>query len=67
MSMLLKIDKEGRVTIPKDIREFFGLKAGDDVLATETSEGLVLNLRPTGDARTRHESLAEEMRKDWGL
>ncbi len=42
--MKLKIDKAGRVILPKPMRDRFGLRAGSDLEIRETSEGIVLKL-----------------------
>jgi AbrB family looped-hinge helix DNA binding protein len=40
--MTLKIDKAGRIVLPKPVRERFGLKAGMDLEVTEGVEGVLL-------------------------
>ena len=40
--MTLKIDKAGRVILPKPIRDRFGLRAGSDLEVKETPEGVLL-------------------------
>ena len=40
--MTLKIDKAGRVVLPKPVRDRLGLKAGTDLEVEETAEGVVL-------------------------
>jgi AbrB family looped-hinge helix DNA binding protein len=40
--MTLKIDKAGRVILPKPVRDRLGLREGSDLEITETPEGLVL-------------------------
>jgi AbrB family looped-hinge helix DNA binding protein len=40
--MMLKIDKAGRVILPKPIRDRLGLRAGNDLEIEETAEGIVL-------------------------
>lgn len=40
--MLLKIDKAGRVILPKPIRDRLGLHAGSDLEIQETAEGVML-------------------------
>lgn len=40
--MTLKIDKAGRVVLPKPVRDRFGLKAGTELEMQETAEGVVL-------------------------
>jgi AbrB family looped-hinge helix DNA binding protein len=38
----LKMDKAGRVILPKPVRNRLGLKAGSDLEIEETAEGIVL-------------------------
>lgn len=48
--MNLKMDKAGRVVLPKPVRERLGLRAGMDLEVSEGPEGLVLrpiNRRPS--------------------
>ena len=40
--MTLKIDKAGRVVLPKPVRDRFGLRAGSDLEVQEIAEGVVL-------------------------
>ena len=40
--MTLKIDKAGRVILPKPVRERLGLRADSDIEAQETAEGVTL-------------------------
>ena len=40
--MTLKMDKAGRVILPKPVRDRLGLHAGSDFEIQETSEGIVL-------------------------
>ena len=40
--MTLKIDKAGRVILPKPVRDRFGLRAGSDLEVKETAEGVLL-------------------------
>jgi AbrB family looped-hinge helix DNA binding protein len=40
--MTLKMDKAGRVILPKPVRDRFGLHAGSDLEIRETPEGIVL-------------------------
>ena len=44
--MTLRIDKAGRIALPKLIRERLGLKAGMDLELTEGAEGLMLKPVP---------------------
>ena len=40
--MTLKMDKAGRVILPKPVREQLGLHAGSDLEIQETPEGIIL-------------------------
>jgi AbrB family looped-hinge helix DNA binding protein len=40
--MTLKVDKAGRLVLPKPIRDRLGLHAGSDLELEETAEGVVL-------------------------
>ena len=40
--MTLRIDKAGRIVLPKPVRDRLGLKAGMDLELTESAEGLML-------------------------
>lgn len=40
--MTQKIDKAGRVILPKPVRDRLGLQEGNDLEITETPEGIVL-------------------------
>jgi AbrB family looped-hinge helix DNA binding protein len=42
--MNLKIDKEGRVLLPKPVRDRLGLRAGSELEIRETPEGVLLRL-----------------------
>jgi AbrB family looped-hinge helix DNA binding protein len=44
--MTLKVDKAGRVILPKPLRDRLGLHAGSDLEIQEIPEGVVL--KPTG-------------------
>ena len=41
--MTLKIDKAGRLILPKPVRDRWGLHEGSDLEITETPEGVMLN------------------------
>jgi len=50
--MNIRIDRAGRIVLPKPVRDRFGLKAGADLELQESAEGLLL--RPV----SKHPSLA---------
>jgi AbrB family looped-hinge helix DNA binding protein len=54
--MTVKIDKAGRVVLPKPVRDRLGLQAGSDLEMQETADGLVL--KPAG----RRQSLVRKGR-----
>lgn len=74
--MTVNIDKAGRVTIPKPVRDQYGLKPGDAVELVEASDGILI--RSVSQSKTSpgsgpraskplEESAADQMRKAWGL
>ena len=42
IGMRKKVDNLGRVTIPKEYRDFYNLNATDEVCLVETTEGLLI-------------------------
>src|ERR1700689_1104220 len=52
--MKLRVDKSGRVVLPKPLRQRLGLRSGAILEATEAADGLLL--RPI----TQHPSLVEQ-------
>jgi AbrB family looped-hinge helix DNA binding protein len=42
IGMTLKMDKAGRVILPKPVRDRLGLHAGSDIEIEETADGVVL-------------------------
>jgi len=45
LSYQSKITSKGQVTIPKDLRDRFGLKEGEEVLMVPENEGILLKHR----------------------
>ncbi len=45
MSYQSKMTSKGQVTIPKDLRDRFGLKEGEEVLMVPENEGILLKHR----------------------
>lgn len=41
--MTVKIDKAGRVTLPKPVRDRLGIRAGSDLAIREIPEGILLS------------------------
>ncbi|MFZ1890104.1 MAG: AbrB/MazE/SpoVT family DNA-binding domain-containing protein [Candidatus Binataceae bacterium] len=56
-TMKLKIDKAGRVVIPKSLRERFGFKHGVGVEAYEEGNGLILKAASAGPSMVREKGL----------
>jgi AbrB family looped-hinge helix DNA binding protein len=54
--MTLRIDKAGRIVVPKPLRERLGLRAGMEIEIAESAEGLML--KPV----TKRPSLVQEGR-----
>lgn len=46
-----KITRKGQVTIPKELREEFGLEEGDEVVWTHTDAGIVIRKANRASAR----------------
>ena len=42
VGMIRRVDNLGRVTIPKEYRDFYNLNKADEVCIVETTEGLLL-------------------------
>ena len=42
---LVRIEEEGRLTLPVEVRERFAFKTGDVVAVTETDEGVMITSR----------------------
>jgi antitoxin PrlF len=40
---LVRVQEKGQVTLPSDLRKKLGLKKGDIVLITETSDGILIS------------------------
>lgn len=47
MTKVLSIDGRGTLTLPKELRERLGLKAGGKVVAEETDDGILLHADAT--------------------
>ena len=46
-----KISKKGQVTIPKDIREKLGLKAGDKIMFELIAQGILMRKMEESDSK----------------
>lgn len=45
MSETTRVTEKGQATIPKELREKYGLEPGDDVIWIDTDEGIVVKKR----------------------
>ena len=61
--MTLKIDKAGRVVLPKPVRDRLGLRAGSDLEIEETPEGIVLKLAERRPSMVKKQGLWVHMSK----
>ena len=66
------VTKKYQVTIPKEVREALGIKAGDEVVFVRTREGYVIKslddfLREMAEITKDIEETIEESRKGIGL
>jgi AbrB family looped-hinge helix DNA binding protein len=55
--MTLRIDKAGRVILPKPVRDRLGLHAGSDLEMQETSDGVILKAVENRPAMTKRDGL----------
>jgi len=55
--MTLRIDKAGRVILPKPVRDRLGLHAGSDLEMQETQDGVVLKAVENRAAMTKRDGL----------
>jgi len=71
MSKSTRVTEKGQATIPKDIREKYGLDPGDEVVWMDTNEGIVVKKRtrtggrgmlvPDDTSEEKREEIAEEL------
>lgn len=50
--MEARLDRFGRIVLPKDVRDDFALEPGDVLLVRETSEGILLTPERNADSGT---------------
>lgn len=53
-----RVTTKGQVTIPKDIRERFGIKPGDEVVFEETEDGVVIQKKVDEDRFRKWQGVA---------
>jgi len=46
MQSVVKVTRRGQTTIPKEFREKFGIKEGDELMVESTGEGLLFRVIP---------------------
>lgn len=61
-----RITRKGQVTIPKELREEFGLKVGDELLWEKTEDGIRVRkaTRSTGRGMLVDDDVSEETREE---
>ena len=55
--MTLRIDKAGRVILPKSLRDRLGLREGSDLEIIETTEGVMLKPTQLGPSMVKKQGL----------
>lgn len=73
MSKSTRITKKGQATIPKELRDKYGLEPGDEVVWVDTDDGIVIKKRtdtggrgllvPDETSKAKREEVADELRK----
>ncbi|WP_336022307.1 AbrB/MazE/SpoVT family DNA-binding domain-containing protein [Halobellus salinisoli] len=73
MSKSTRVTEKGQATIPKELREKYGLKPGDQVVWMDTDEGIVVKKRtrtggrgmllPEDTPEEKRQEIAEELGK----
>ncbi|MFC6874540.1 AbrB/MazE/SpoVT family DNA-binding domain-containing protein [Halobellus marinus] len=71
MSESTRVTEKGQATIPKGLREKYGLEPGDEVIWIDTDEGIVVKKRtrssgrgmlvPDDTSREKREAIADEL------
>ena len=66
MSQATRVTEKGQATIPKELREKYGLEPGDEVLWIDTDEGIVVKkrTRTSGRGLLVPDDLTEDERED---
>lgn len=47
MTKVININERGTLTLPKELRQFIGLKGGGQVVAEETADGILIRAGAT--------------------
>ncbi|PSQ18750.1 AbrB family transcriptional regulator [Halobacteriales archaeon QS_8_69_26] len=72
MSETTRVTEKGQATIPKELREKYGIESGDEVVWEETDDGIVLRkkhdsargaLVPDGTPPEKREEVARELER----
>ena len=71
MNKSTRVTEKGQATIPKELREKYGLEPGDEVIWMDTDEGIVVKKRtrtrgrgmlvPDDTSEEKREEIAEEL------
>jgi len=66
MSESTRVTKKGQATIPKDLREKYGLEPGDEVVWIDTDDGIVVKKRTRTGGRGMlvPDDVSEEKREE---
>lgn len=65
MSKATRVTEKGQATIPKELREKYGLEPGDEVVWLDTDEGIVVKkrTRTSGRGLLAPDDISEEERE----
>lgn len=64
MSRIISINEQGTITLPQDLIEKYGLKAGGQIVVEESEAGLILRLRAKFPVEIYSDERIEEFRQE---
>ncbi len=64
MSRIISINEQGTITLPQDLIEKYGLKAGGQIVVEESEAGLILRLGAKFPVEIYSDERIEEFRQE---